>query len=685
MRRLALLFVSLVATVGWGGAALSAVDHIEILDRQPLAGGASFGSVGAYEKIRGRAWFLLDPKLAANAQIRELKLAPQDANGRVSFSADFLMLRPVDAARGNGTLIYDVNNRGGLAMFGQLNEAPPSGNDPSSLADTGNGFLMKQGFTMLWSAWAWDVAVPAGDKRLVLKPPVASDHGKPITGKVAYEAILDAPSQKTSFVGAQGLPYPFAKEGAPDAVLTMRERPEGRRTIIARRDWSFVKMPDGSTPQEIELKPGFKTGQIYELTYTARDPVVVALGMAGIRDILSYMRNHAFEGAPAPARTLIFGISQSGRVIQTMLLRGLHVDEAGKPVFDAGWSHVGGGGKGGFEGRFAMPTRHFSVLHERIYPTDYFPFTTTNEREPLTGATGSVLDTARQLGAVPKLFYTNDSTEYWNRAAALIHSAPDGLSDVPEDPQTRIYLIAGAQHYVGRQRDRGVYENCVNTLNHYRVLRSLMLALDRWVRDGTEPPPSTHPHVADGTLVPVAAYKVVFPSIPGLAMPETNLRPPRLDFGPRYATQGIADIVPPNAGPPFEALVPEPNIDGIDQGGIELPEVLVPLGTRVGFNTRNQSAGFTWATARWDGSFLPFPRTEAERKASGDPRASLEARYANRADYEQKLRIAAGRVVAQGFLQADEVEALVTQGGAFYDRIMAHDPADRSCTYLFPG
>jgi hypothetical protein len=301
----------------------------------------------------------------------------------------------------------------------------------------------------------------------------------------------------------------------------------------------------------------------------------------------------------------------------------------------------------------------------------------------LTGKTGSVLDRARALGAVPKLFYTNDSTEYWNRAAALIHTTPDGVGDVPEDPNARIYLLAGAQHYVGRQRDRGLYSNCVDTLNHYRVLRALLLALDRWVRDDTAPPPSTHPRIADGTLVSADAYKLAFPAIPGVTLPETDLRPPRLDSGPRYATLGIADIVPPRAGPAFEALVPEPNGDGLDQGGIELPEMRVPLGTRLGFNTRNEAAGFPWTTARWDGSFLPFARTEAERRQTGDPRPSLEARYKDRADYESKLRAAAAIVVAKGFLRAEEVDALIAENGALYDRVLAHDPADRSCTYMF--
>jgi hypothetical protein len=210
-----------------------------------------------------------------------------------------------------------------------------------------------------------------------------------------------------------------------------------------------------------------------------------------------------------------------------------------------------------------------------------------------------------------------------------------------------------------------------------------MVQFERWVADGVEPPPSTYPHIADGTLVTVAAFQQAFPRIPNLRLPDGNLRPPRLDFGPRFETERIADIVPPALGPAFATLVPRPDADGLDQGGIELPELLVPLGTRTGFNTRAEAVGFPGATGRWDGSFLPFPRTEAERRASGDPRPSIEARYAGRADYEAKVRAAASEVVRQGYLLAEDVDALVSEAVGLYDRIMAHGPADRSCRYLF--
>jgi Alpha/beta hydrolase domain len=664
--------------------AAAKVERVEILSREPFANGTAFGAVGVYEKLRGRAFFALDPAAAANAPIADLKLAPRRADGQVVFTADFLLLRPADAARGNGTLLYEVNNRGRIAMLRQLDEATFS-SDPATSADAGNGFLFRQGFTMLWSAWATDVVPTPGEKLLLLEAPIASENGKPITGRVAYDLIVDAPAATARFTGMGGTAYPLAAPDAPDAALTERDRPEGERRPIARAAWSFVAPRDGGTPMEIALQGGFKPGHIYQLTYTARDPMIVGLGMAGIRDLLAYFRTHPLADAPAPQRNLIFGISQSGRVIQTMLLEGLHVAEDGTPAFDGAFIHVAGGGKGGFNYRFAMPTRHFSALEDHIYPTDFFPFATVPTRDPVSGAEASVLDKARALGKVPKLFYVNNSSEYWNRAASLPTTDPAGSRDVAPAPEARVYLIAGAQHYAGIARTRGIFENCVNPLNHYRAMRALVLALDRWVRDGTEPPANTYPRIADGTLISVSAYKESFPPIPGVRLPEGNLRPPRLDLGPRFASERIADVVPPAAGQPYEALVPRPNADGLDEGGIALPEVQVPLGTRTGFNPRNAAAGFPWATGRWDGSFVPFARTEAERRAIGDPRPSVETRYKDRADYEAKVRASAATVVGQGFLPAEETDELVRQAGDFYDRVMAHDPGDTSCGYLFPN
>ncbi len=520
MHRLALVLLGLCASLVCSPADAK-VEQVEILSREAFARGTEFGSAGAYEKVRGRAWFALDPNTVANATIADIKLAPRDNRGLVRFSAEFQMLRPTISSRGNGTMLYEVNNRGNIAILSQINEAPPN-NNPTTIVDAGNGFLFRQGFTLLWSAWAADV-VP-GDDRMVLAPPIATKDGKAITGKVAYELIVDEPADQAQFTGRLGTAYPFASDGAPDAALTERDRPDGDRRVIPRARWSFVRAEGGDTPTRIALEGGFTPGRIYELTYTARDPTIVALGMAGIRDLLSYLRANPLAGAPAPQRTLIFGISQSARLIQTMLLRGLNVDEAGRPVFDGAFLHVAGAGKGGFDYRFAMPTRHFSVIEDHIYPTDFFPFTTVTARDPVTGSSASVLDRARKFGAVPKLFYVNASSEYWNRAASLITTDPAGERDLPPAPEARIYAIAGAQHYVGITRHRGIFSNCGNPLNHYRVMRALLVALDRWVREGTEPPASSYPQIADGTLISVEAYKRAFPPIPHFRLPETNLQ-----------------------------------------------------------------------------------------------------------------------------------------------------------------
>jgi hypothetical protein len=225
----------------------------------------------------------------------------------------------------------------------------------------------------------------------------------------------------------------------------------------------------------------------------------------------------------------------------------------------------------------------------------------------------------------------------------------------------------------------------VNTLNHYRAMRALLTAFEGWVSGGAEPPPSRYPRIADGTLVTVAAFDAAFPAIPGFRLPKTNLRPPRLDLGSRFESERIVDTVPPILGRPFETLVPGPDGNGNDRGGIAMPELIVPLGTHTGFNTRRDSVGFPWATGRWDGSFVPFARNERERHATGDPRPSLAARYADRADYETRLRAAAADVVRRGYLLEEDVDALVSGAGSLYDRIMAHDPADASCRYLYPA
>jgi hypothetical protein len=680
------IFVAILTAVVIGSSADAAVTRVDIIEHVPFAGGASFGETGPYEKIRGVAHFALDPNAARNAAIVDLKHAPRDVHGLVTFESQFIMLRPVKAAA--STLLYDVNNRGHIAIMGQVDGKSPGNNDPTTLEDAGDGFLMRHGFTLLFSAWTWDVAPPAipTDKPLVFAPPVAHHpDGSSITGPVENEIIVSEPKGVVAYAGMQGLTYEPATPDDPSAVLTARARPDDPRVPIARKLWHFVAPEKPGGPGRVQLDGGFKPGTIYELTYVARNPYVTGAGLAGIRDLLAWFRDHPFEGAGPPRHTLIFGISQSGRLIGRMLHDGLDVDEGGKLVFDGAYMQVpGAGGSAGFNSRFVQPTRHPSMLEEHDYPADDFPFTSVPSRDPVRGITASTLDRARDAqGRLPKLFVANTSTEFWNRDASLVATTADGSADVAPAANVRLYAFMGAQHYVGRSHVRAPYVNCVSTTDHYLPMRALIVALDRWVEGGAPPPDNAYPRITDGTLVTVADYRAAFPAGIGITPPEDNLHAARLMFGQRFRSQGIADYVPPIHGRSYGTRVPAPDADGNDRGGVRLVELEVPLGTHTGWNERAPDAGFPWANARFDGSFVPFARTEAERKAAGDPRPSLEARYPTRDAYIAKVRAAAARVVEASFLLPEDVERTVRENVGLYDRILARDPNDRSCQYLF--
>jgi hypothetical protein len=509
--------------------------------------------------------------------------------------------------------------------------------------------------------------------------------GGTIKGPVENEFIVSAPTEITTYAGMRGLTYEPATPDDPLARLTQRSRPDDMRRLIARDHWHFVPPEQAGGPGRVQLVGGFEPGVIYELTYVAKDPYVTGAGLAGIRDLLAYFRDHSFEGSPPPRQVLIFGISQSGRIIGRMLHDGLDVDETGRLAFAGAYMQVpGAGGSAGFNSRFAQPTRHPSMLEEHDYPSDAFPFTTAPSSDPVSGKTASYLDRAADAkGLRPKLIVANDSTEFWNRDASLIATTPDGTKDVAPAENVRLYAFMGAQHYVGRSRTRAPYVNCVSTTDHYLAMRALILALERWTSLGTLPPANAYPRISDGTLVTVAAYGREFPNGVGLVPPEQNLREPRLDFGPRSTEQGVATRVPPAHGPAFETRVPSSDADGNDRAGVRLVELQVPLGTHTGWNQRAPETGFPWATARFDGSFVPFARTEAERRAAGDPRPSLEVRYATREDLAAKLRDAANQQVSTGFLLEEDVERAITENLGLYDRILTHDPNDPSCRYLF--
>ena len=653
------LLAVLLASVSIGPAR-SEVVQIEIDRRGPFADGHSFGQTGPYERITGSLWIEVVPSHPANRRVVDLSLAPTTPAGKVRFRTDFFLLRPTNPQPGDRRLLYDVNNRGNKLALAAFNEA--RSNDPVTLADAGNGFLMRQGYAILWCGWNGDVM--PGNDRLLIDLPVARrrEADGTITGRVYSEICVNQPSFSEPLCWGDTRVYPAADVSDPAAALSMRPRRSAPPVEIPREQWSFARRENGVAvpdPTHLYLEEGFRPGWLYDLVYTARDPRVSGLGAVAVRDAVSFFR-YAGRGKGNPLADTIdhayaFGISQSGRFINHVLFRGFNGDEENRTVFDGAFIHVGGGGKAIFNRRFAQITRHGSQHEENLYPSDVFPFTTVSQRDPVTGREGDFLEVSRRSGHLPRIIITQTSTEYWNRGGSLLHTDVDGRHDVGLDQNVRLYHITGAHHLFFTPTERGICQHPMNALDYQPLLRALLVALDRWVTLNGAPPPSRHPRIADGTLVLLDACRRAFPEIPGVSPPEVLYAPLRLDVGPRWEPEGTADHVPPEAGPPYRTLVPAVDADGNELAGVRMPDLAVPLATHAGWNQRAAEFGAEGMLARWVGSSWPFPRTTEDRHKSNDPRPSVRERYHSRAEYLARIMEAVTQLRQQGFLLQEDI------------------------------
>jgi len=665
------IFAAIWLGLAAAGSAPAVVVSVEVRSREDLAGGRSWGLAGAYEKVAGTMRFAVLPDDPHDRVIVDLPFAPRNARGQVEFSADFYVIKPKDPTRGSGDLLLEVPNRGGKAIFALMNRARGA-SDPTSDEELGDGFLMQRGVTVAWVGWQWDVR--AEPDRLRLNAPVARPNGRAIGGLVRADFVVDEPAATHTLghviVGSVGgTSYPVADPGSSANVLTERDSPLAPRRVIPRRRWRFAREEAGrivADDRTIWLDGGFRPGKIYEIVYAARDPVLAGLGLAAIRDAASYFKNDRASIAPA-RRIYGEGISQSGRFLRHFLAQGFNADEEGRRVFDGLLIHVAGAGVGSFNHRFAQPSRDAQPLSPLFYPTDLFPFTFLPETDPETGRTAGLLDRARAENVVPKIFATNTSYEYWGRAASLIHTSPDGRSDAPLPEETRVYFLAGLQHFSGpfppnTETFRGLRASHPQNPNPVAWLwRALLIDMQAWVRDGVAPPESRYPRIADGTLVPLDALK--WPGIPGLAHPAAAQDAYRLDFGPRF-TEGIVDREPPAVGHAFPALVPQVDADGNDRAGVRIPEMEAPVATYTGWNLRDPSTGFAGARVSFVGSYAPLPHTRADRERTGDPRPSLEERYGSPDRYLGLFAAAALRQIRDRFLLPEDLADVLARGQA---------------------
>lgn len=641
------------------------VVQIEIADRRPFADGRSFGQSGPYERLSGKLWIEVDPSHPANSRIVDLKLAPTTSEGKVRYWTEFFLLKPVDVQRGNRHLLFDVNNRGNKLALAAFNEA--RGNDPLTVADAGNGFLMRRGYCILWCGWNGDVA--PGDGRMQIELPVARNPDGPITGRIYSEICVDEKTFAQPLCPGNTRVYPAASLDNATATLSMRPTRFEAAVEIPRDQWSFARLEGDQVvpdPTSLHIRDGFRPGWLYDLVYVGKDPRVSGLGSAAVRDVVSFFRyvEKDREGLANPLaggvdRTLVFGISQSGRFIHHFIFEDFNGDEAGRTVFDAAFSHVAGAGKAVFNARFAQITRYGSQHEENLFPSDVFPFTTVSQSDPPSRRLGNWLERSRVSRHLPRIFITQTSTEYWNRGASLLHADLHENQDIALDPSVRLYHIAGGHHLFSPLPGvaAGRYE--LNALDYRPVLRALLVALDEWVSSDKKPPANRYPLLANGTLVSVTDYRNRFPRIPGVDPPESAYAPLRLDPGPRWDREGIADEVPPKTGAPYRTFVPAVDEDGNEKAGIRLPDVAVPVATYAGWNLRSEAEGASGMMTRWTGSMFPFPRAAEDQARTGDPRRTILDRYPTREEYLGRVREVAAQLERDRFILAEDVSLLI--------------------------
>ncbi|HEY1294310.1 MAG TPA: alpha/beta hydrolase domain-containing protein [Chloroflexota bacterium] len=654
-----------------------AVEHLEVTNRRSFP--------FDYERIDARLHFSVDPTNPANARIVDLDKAARDADGRVRFWADFVLLQPADPDRSNRRLLYYVVNRGlrvGVP-FNRANPRPPT-LPPTDEIDAGDGFLMQRGWSVAMCGWQWDVQRQPGLMGLEAPQALGPD-GRPIRGRISvafqpneahtYHRLAHWPLHPRP--GAQAFlhqPYPAADVDEGDAQLWVADSRGGARSLIPRERWRFARQAgEGESGQlvaddtHVWLEGGFESGRWYEVVYTTRICPVVGTGFLATRDSVAWLRN----ANPFDRRidfTYGHGRSQCGRFLRQFLYDGLNLDEDGRQVFDGLIPDVAGARRGEFNQRYGQPSetsgRGFGGL---------FPFTSDDETDPLTGQTDGLLRRQRQLGGVPKIFTTNTSSEYWRADCSLIHTDPAGTHDVEPPAEERIYMIAGHQHGGGMPLvnhatpigARGA--NNFNMVDGVTALRAFLINLDRWVSEGIEPPPSAFPRLADGTAVTREEALAALSKIPGLALLDTSVMPrlQRLDLGPDI-DKGVARL-PATVGEPYPSFVSAVDADGNEVAGIRVPDISVPVGTHAGWVPRDPATGGAGQLLDMMGTTAPFAGTAAERQERADPRPAIAERYRDRDEYLARARAAAQALADAGYIVPEDVEVAAGLAAERYD------------------
>ena len=625
--------LALLAFAAEAGAQITRID-VQVVE-SPALDGRSFGTAGPYERLRGVMHGAVDPDDPRHREIANLALAPRNAAGRVEYSTTVEIYRPIDMRRWNRAVYHTVPNRGG--------------------SGAGEDILLEMGFALVRVGWQGDLT-PTHTNIVPFLPVARRPDGSSVVGHAMEEFIFNDAER----VSVARLTYEAASLDPDRATLTVRHDQASPRGQPAGLRWGYTSARE----IRIERPAGYDGGAIYELVYDAKDPVVMGLGFAAMRDVISFLRYEtadadgdanplAFEGLPEVAISI--GISQSGRMLRDLLYQGFNEDVRGRIVFDGMHPDIAGSRKTFTNYAFGQPGRWQKQHEDHFYPGDQFPFTYATLTDPLSGKTDGLLERCSRSDTCPRIVHTDGEAEVWQARSSLIVTDPlGGHLDLPEN--VRAYVIAGTQHgggagvHVATPR-AGMCQNLSNPMNLSVIRTALTVALYEWVADGVEPPAGRFPTVVGGGLV--RPSELDFPAIPGVAYSGSVNRLHLLDHG----------ALPPTEGDAYTVLVGRVDVDGNMVDGVRHPDLAAPIGTFTGWNLRAEGFGEGGQCAG-TGSFIPFAETRAERVASGDPRPSLEERYPTHDAYVSAVRRAADALVSERLLLRADADQVVRRAEA---------------------
>ncbi len=644
----------------------------------PTFSGTSFGSVGQYERIQGTITGEVDPTNPQNAVITDIANAPRNSHGMVGYTSDFQIIRPVDLAKGNHRVLFDLPNRGVPYALNLFNNG--SGNFKGAAGNPGNGFLMTQGYTLVQVAW--DIAAPQTASTFAVNFPIAMHpDGSAITGIVLEEFVID----KSGTPASMPLTYAAATADKSQATLTVRENYEDTPIVISPGGWDYanaaltsVKLTSGAFGGSGSFGPT----ALYEFTYTAKNPVIAGLGFAVLRDFSSFLRNAQNDdiGTANPVAGDVQSIytscfSQPCRMMHDFVLLGFNEAEylhnkngkggAGnqhEKVFDGVLNWVGGGNGIYMNYRFALTAKTHRQHIGRWYPEFQFPWANHITHDPITQQTAGRLVACSRTHTCPEIIELNSENEYWAKGGSLLTTDTEGNDlQLNNTPNVRYYLMSSLPHVAATAA--GICQQPQNPLTAGPVLRALLVDMDEWVTGGTPPPDNRVPQRDDGTLVPSLPQSGVgFPGIPGVNYTGILHAGDLFDYGQQFDA-GILSLLPPvDRGTPYPVFVPKTDDDGNNIAGIRLPEVSVPLATYTGWALRASASGNPVPIIDGCDAYgqkIPFRKTMTDRLAAGDPRLSLQERYADHATYVNLVTQAARQLQAQRLLLDMDVQAYI--------------------------